>query len=154
MLSTAALKPLRGYEPLRDLHRFTEIGGQLVLDLMPAQDSLSLVPPGPGELTAGHVRAVLKAILEAHTGRRPVSQLQGLVHPRLYRRLTVSNQLKGVRFALNRVRISPVGPDAYEVSGAAGAASRTFGLMARFELGEPGWRCTYFDLVLPARNRG
>ncbi|KAA9162366.1 hypothetical protein FPZ12_012095 [Amycolatopsis acidicola] len=148
------LRPLHTYEPLQGLSRFTELDGQLVLDLLPLRDSLALTAPGPGgKLTPAYVRAVLTAVLEVRTGLRPLVQLRGLVHPRLLRQLTVSTRIRGARFTLNRVRISPLGPSAYEASGIAVAESRGYGVMARFELTEPGWRCTYVDLVLPSKNR-
>jgi hypothetical protein len=153
-MSSAALKPLKPYEPYRDLHRFVDVGGQLALDLLPMGDPSAraadeLDPPLP----LSHVRSVVGAILEVRTGRRPLGQLQGLVHPRLYRQLGMWTQIKGIRFTLKSVRGCRLTSETYEVSGTAHTPTRAYAVMARFELTEPGWRCTFFDLITPPKKR-
>ncbi|NKQ59277.1 hypothetical protein HFP15_41215 [Amycolatopsis sp. K13G38] len=149
-MRTAALKPLRPYEPLRDLHRFADTGGQLALNLLPARiPAVPLRRKEPEPLPTARVRAVFAALLDARTGSRPLSRVQGMVHPRLYRYLGGCRPLRDLRFTLRSVRLCRVAPDAYEAGGTAHAAGRTYGLVGRFELLEPGWRCVMFDIVRP-----
>jgi hypothetical protein len=147
------LKPLRQYEPYRDLHRFIEAGGQLTLDLLPAR--LPRPRAGAGGRTAlplTHVRSVLNAVLEVRTGRRSLSQVQGMVGAQLYTQLALWPPLKDVRLTLKSLRGCAVPPSSYEASATAVTATRTYALMARFDLLDGGWRCTLFDLIAPGQR--
>lgn len=150
-MRTAVLKPLKPYEPLRELHGFADPGGQLALDLLPARIPAARPPEEPEPLPAAQIRMVFKAILDARTGLRPLSRVQGLVHPRLYRHLGLCPPLRDVRLTLKSVRRCRVAPDAYEACGTAHTARRAYGVVGRFELLEPGWRCVMFDLIRPPR---
>ncbi|HJQ45967.1 MAG TPA: Rv3235 family protein [Amycolatopsis sp.] len=143
------MKPLRPYEPCRNGYRFAGPAGQLTFDLPATRIPRARPATATEPLPASQIRTVFTAILDARTGVRPLSQLQGLVHPRLYRHLGRSRPLHGVRFTLKSVRSCRVAPDAYEACGTAHTGRRSYGVVGRFELLEPGrrWRCVLFDLV-------
>lgn len=148
-----ALKPLEHYEPYRDLHRFVDAEGQLKLDLLPSRLPCPRVgADGRQPLPLTQVRSVLNAVLEVRTGRRSLSHVQGMVAARLYTQLGLWPPLKDVRLTLRSLRGCAVPPSSYEASATAVTATRTYALMARFELLDGGWRCTLFDLIAPGRQ--
>jgi len=137
------------------LHRFADTGGQLALNLLPVR--IPAAPPPlrraePQPLSATRVRAVLTALLDVRSGARPVSRVQGMVHLRLYRHLGNCQPLRDLRFTLRNLRLCRVATDAYEVSATAHGGGRTHGVVARFELLEPGWRCVMFDVLRPPQG--
>jgi len=151
-MRAAALKPLRQYEPWRDGYGLAA-GGQLALDVAPLRLPPARPAGGAEPLTASHVRLVFAAILDARTGARPLSRVQGLVHPRLYGHLGLRRPLRDVRFTLKSVRVCRVAPAAYEACGTAHTTRRSYGVVGRFELLEPGWRCVMFDVIRPPLRR-
>lgn len=149
-----ALKPLQPYEPLEEKITSARPGGQLTLRLGPQPGDGTRRMGGVQEPAApAQIRSVLEAILDARSGRRPVSQLQSVMHPRLYRRLALLPPLKDDRFTLRSLRGCRLSPRVYEACGTAHTPSRAFAVTARFERTEKGWRCTFFDLVYPRRTR-
>ncbi|TVT62275.1 hypothetical protein FNH05_01105 [Amycolatopsis rhizosphaerae] len=148
-----ALKPLKPYEPLEQKAASADPGGQLALELGSGRREQPRGRDGQDHSAPAQIRAALEAILDARSGRRPVSQLQGLTHPRLYRRLALLPPLKEARFTLRSLRGCRLSPRIYEACGTAHTPSRAFAVTARFERTETGWRCTFFDLVRPRRSR-
>ncbi|HVW44589.1 MAG TPA: Rv3235 family protein [Amycolatopsis sp.] len=146
------MKPLRHYEPWRAGHGIGQ-PGQLTLEALPLHIPLARQAGKAEPLPASHIRMVFTAILDARTGARPLSRLQGLVHPRLYRHLGLYRPLRDVRFTLKSVRSCRVAPDAYEACGTAHTARRCYAVMGRFELLEPGWRCVIFGIIRPPLRR-
>lgn len=99
-------------------------------------------------LPRAHIRSVLGLVLEALTGRRPMSQVQGLLGAQLHSRLRRLPQVPEPLLALRTVYGFALPPSAYEVWGTAQGGPRTYAVTARFELGGVGWRCTAFELLL------
>lgn len=146
-----ALTPLCEYEPYRDLHRFIDRDGQLTLDLLPAR----LPRPRAGDrplLPLPHIRSVLNAVLEVRTGQRPRRHVQGWVGAQLYTRLGLWPPLPDARLTVKSLRGCAVPPSSYEASATAVTSTRTYGVMARFDLQDGTWRCTVFDLITSDRG--
>lgn len=147
------LLPLTPYEPAKRGGR--EPGpvvpnGQLTLDdlLEETQRREAAGRPLP-ELGRRAIHGVLAALLEVHTGRRPLAQLAGWLAPALYHALRVRTRANGTRYRLRHVHICRPSQDTIEVCGTAHAYGRASAVAARFERGGQGWRCTSFTVLAP-----
>jgi hypothetical protein len=96
---------------------------------------------------------MVTAILEAHEGRRPPSQ----VRPLLKRSSTSGFSLVPGRapghFVVRKVHMCVPAEDAVEACATVHIGTRVFALAARFEKKPTGWRCTSFELVTPHTAR-
>jgi hypothetical protein len=98
---------------------------------------------------------MVTAILEAHEGRRPPSQVRPLLEAELYQRLLTGTRPSARPFVVRKVHTCVPAEDAVEACATVHTGTRVFALAARFEKKPSGWRCTSFELVTPnaARHR-
>ncbi|EHR52555.1 hypothetical protein SacmaDRAFT_4369 [Saccharomonospora marina XMU15] len=126
--------------------------GQLTLDelLEEARQRDADGEPLP-ELGRRAIHGVLAALLEVHTGRRPLAQLAGWLAPALFHALRVRTRASATRYALRHIHICRPSEHTVEVCGTAYAYGRASAVAARFEHGEQGWRCTTFTVLATRR---
>lgn len=147
------LLPLTPYEPVKRSSRapVPEVpSGQLTLDDLLEETRRREAEGRPlPELGRRVIHGVLAALLEVHTGRRPLAQLAGWLAPPLYHALRVRTRASGTRYRLRHVHICRPSQDTVEVCGTANSYGRASAVAARFERGSEGWRCTSFTVLAP-----
>ncbi|EHK81449.1 Rv3235 family protein [Saccharomonospora azurea] len=150
--SASGLLPLNPYEPTgfgeRSQGEVAE--GQLSLDDLLAELHAHNVARHEYTLSAPGRRMlhrVLTALVEVQAGRRPASQLDGWLSPMLQRRLRARPRTVSTRYVLRNIHVCRPAEDALEVCGTAHLTDRAYALVARFEHGETGWRCTLFTVL-------
>lgn len=156
--STAtALMPLTGYEPREagDGHALVAVAdGQLTLDELladiPAPRSAPVSRP---ELDRRRMHHLLNALLEVHEGRRAVAQLATRLTPELRARLRARSRAAGPRFTLARIHACHPAVGTVEACGTAHGSGHVLAVVARFQYSLDEWRCTYFALLDPGRER-
>lgn len=154
--SDNGLLPLSPYEPaeLGDLAKGEIAEGQLTLDDLLAElhaqhpTHYERTIPAPGRRM---VHRVLTALLEVHTGRRAAAQLDNWLTPTLQRLIRTAPRAVGTRYVLRNIHVCRPADDALEVCGTAYLNNRARALVARFEHGVTGWRCTLFTMLEPRR---
>lgn len=150
--SAGGLLPLNPYEPIEFGERSqSEVAeGQLSLDDLLAElhaqqltrHQFTLSAPGRRML-----HRVLSALVEVQAGRRAASQLDGWLTPVLQRRLRAMPRTVSTRYVLRNIHVCRPAEKALEVCGTAHLIDRAYALVARFEHGESGWRCTMFTVL-------
>lgn len=143
--------PLISYEPVRahTRSRTASQHGQLSLDdLSVPGRARSAAPAQPTSgLDRRMIQTLLTGLLEAHSGRRPVTQLSAWLSPALLLTLRARARTWGPRYLLHRVHVCLPSDTAVEACGTAYAQGRASAVTARFEYGVGGWRCVSFALL-------
>ncbi|WIY05918.1 Rv3235 family protein [Amycolatopsis mongoliensis] len=106
--------------------------------------------PVPRQLEAGEVSHLLKMLLEAYDGRRPVPQIRGMVAPEVFAGLSGPHPGRP-RHRMGRVHVCTPVPGVIEACARVEADGRSFALAARFTRTPAGWQCVRFALLKPGR---
>ncbi|MFC4000444.1 Rv3235 family protein [Prauserella oleivorans] len=149
----SGLLPLTPYEPPdpgRPARGAGTPGGQLSLDALLGDIPAQRTAARPNaDLHRRQLHRVLTALLEVHTGHRPVAQVDGWLTPALRLALRDRVRVRRPRLALRRVHPCRPADDSLEVAATASAGPRVCAVAARFELDAGSWRCTTFTVLEP-----
>jgi hypothetical protein len=100
-------------------------------------------------LSEADARRLMTFVVEAMDGRRPLSQLTGVMGEDAVRELRVlPGRVRLGRVRLGRVRVCRVGGDAAEISGTVLWGKRVCAVAARVEHLRGGWVCVVFKVLL------
>lgn len=150
------LLPLSPYEPTGEEDPPTRPNvaeGQLTLDDLLAELNAEHPAPRREPVSAPSRRIlhrVMTGLLEVHTGRRPLTQLDAWLTPLVQRRLRAGTpRLDSPRYVLRNIHVCRPAEEALEICATATSHARACAVAARFEHDGNGWRCSSFTVLEP-----
>lgn len=101
------------------------------------------------DLSKNQVERILGALLEVHSGLRPVAQLTPWLSPELSTRMRDETPRNRPRYQLHSTHLCRSADDSLEVAATTRAQARTVAVTARFERRARHWCCTQFAVLDP-----